>query len=266
MSYPHIFEKLSKTKVKFIKSLGLKKFRNQESMFVIEGAKNIIQLLHSNYHIHMVVGTVDFLTSYYDQITKRTQAIFQVTPELLAYLGSFQSNHAGLAVATVKANDPIEISQQEYGLVLDQIQDPGNLGTIIRIADWYAIKHIICSLNTVELYNPKVLHASMGSFINVQLYYTDLVQYLSCCTLPILGTFTVGEDIHRTDLPAGGWVIIGHESSGISKTILPYIQKRISIPKYGQAESLNAAIAAAVVCDNLKRTNPRSALKINFNP
>jgi TrmH family RNA methyltransferase len=253
MSHLHVFEQPSKATIKFIKSLRSKKFRIQENAFVVEGEKNIGQLLDSDYVVRMVVGTTDFLSLYHSSISNRSQASFQASPALLADLGSFQSNRTGLAVATRKANVPIKISQYEYGLVLDRIQDPGNLGTIIRIADWYAISYIICSLDTVELYNPKVLHASMGSFTKVQVYYTDLPQYLSQYKFPILGTFTAGENIHQTTLPPGGLVIIGHESHGISQALIPYIQKQISIPRYGQAESLNAAIAAAIVCDKLKR-------------
>jgi TrmH family RNA methyltransferase len=252
---PHLnfFEKLSKAKIKFIKSLGFKKFRLQENAFVVEGAKNIEHLLASDYVIHMIVGTADFLALYHPTIAQRTPEIFQADQDLLASLGNFQSNNTGLAVATTQPNVPVTISQQEYSLVLDGIQDPGNLGTIIRIADWYRIKAIVCSLHTVELYNPKVLHASMGSFTKVQLYYTDLAHYLSQTQMPIIGTFTIGEDLHQTVLPAGGLIVIGNETRGISQELMPYIQRRVSIPKYGNAESLNAAVATAIVCDNIRR-------------
>jgi RNA methyltransferase, TrmH family len=253
MPHHDFFEKLSKTKVKLIKSLGFKKFRLQENAFVVEGAKNIEHLLASDYVIRMVVGTADFLALHHDIIAQRTQEIFQADQKLLATLGNFQSNNTGLAVATPKPNIPVTISQQQYSLVLDGIQDPGNLGTIIRIADWYGISVIVCSLDTVELYNPKVLQASMGSFTNVRLYYTELVHYLSQVKMPIVGTFTTGENLHQAVLPAGGLVVIGHETRGISEELMPYIQQRVSIPKYGKAESLNAAVATAVVCDSLRR-------------
>src|SRR5690606_21001183 len=161
-----------------------------------------------------------------------------------------QENNAALAVAAIPSNKTFSIDINKYTLVLDGINDPGNLGTIIRIADWYKLAGIICSMNTVELYNPKVLHASMGSFIHVNIYYTHLASYLSQLELPILGTFTDGQNIHdpQTKWPPAGLILIGNESKGISQELMPYIQQRISIPKYGQAESLNAAIATAIIC------------------
>ncbi len=253
MPHRRIFEELPKAKIKFIKSLRLKKFRLQENAFVVEGAKSIEHLLQSDYAIRLLVGTPDFLASHYSQLTKHIPDIFQADPALLASLGAFQSNHTGLVVATMKPNKPITPPQQTYTLVLDGIQDPGNLGTIIRIADWYDIRQIICSRDTVECYNPKVLQASMGSFTQVQLYYTDLVSYLSQASMPILGTFTTGENLHQFSWPAQGLLVIGQEGQGIRQPLLAYIQQRISIPKYGNAESLNAAIAAGIVCDHMRR-------------
>ncbi|MEM7055771.1 MAG: RNA methyltransferase [Bacteroidota bacterium] len=236
--------------------MRLKKYRLQSNAFAIEGAKNIKLLLESDYKVQMVVGTADFLASYSTLLAQRTVETFQVGQHLLASLGVFQRNNTALAIAHTKANKPITVTDKEYGLVLDDIRDPGNLGTITRIADWYGITTIICSPSTVELYNPKVLHASMGSFTRVKVYYVDLPSYLSKAQVPIVGTFTSGAPIHHTALPAGGLVVIGNETRGISEELMPYIQQQISIPRYGYAESLNAAIATAVVCDNLRRKYP----------
>lgn len=257
MSHSKSFEVLSKSKAKFIKSLGLKKYRLQENAFIVEGAKNIQQLLAADYEVRMVVGTPDFLLSCSALIAKRTQAVFQVDRKTLACLGAFQSNYTALAVATIKPNKPVAVTEQEYGLVLDNIQDPGNLGAILRIAAWYGMQAIICSMHTVDLYNPKVLHASMGAFTHVQVYYADLATYLSQAKVPIIGTFTTGENLHHAALPVGGLVVIGNETKGIRAALMPYMQQQISIPGYGSTESLNAAMATAVVCDNLRRLCPR---------
>lgn len=255
---PHfeIAGNLPRSKLKFIKSLRLKKYRFQENAFAIEGAKHVKLLLESDYEVQMVVGTAEFLALHSTPLAHRAIETFQVSQDLLASLGVFQSNNAALAVARTKPNKPITVTNKGYGLVLDDIRDPGNLGTIIRIAEWYGIAAIICSTSTVELYNPKVLHASMGSFTSLKVYYVDLPSYLSKAQVPILGTFTSGKSIHHASLPSGGLIVIGNETRGISEALIPYIQQQVSIPCYGCAESLNAAIATAVVCDNLRRHHP----------
>lgn len=246
-------QKLSKAKIKFIKSLRLKKYRSQAHAFVVEGAKNVGLLLASDYEVQLVVGTAAFWALHGTWLAHCAFEPFQVGEELLASLGVFQGNQGALAVARTQPNNPVTVTNQAYGLVLDGIQDPGNLGTILRIADWYGMAAVICSMSTVELYNPKVLHASMGSFTRVKVYYAHLPSYLSKAQVPVVGTFTAGENIHQASLPLGGLVVIGNEAQGISKELMPYIQQRVSIPRYGRAESLNAAMATAVVCDNLRR-------------
>jgi TrmH family RNA methyltransferase len=249
-----------KSKIKFIKSLRLKKYRLQENSFILEGAKNVELLLASNYEVNIVVATANFLDEYTHLLLNRNIEIFKVDQKVLSSLGTFQENNAALAVATIPANEPFTIHSHQYVLILDGISDPGNLGTIIRVADWYAMAGIICSNNTVELYNPKVLHASMGSFINTKVYYTDLTSYLAQTRLPIMGAFTKGESIHTPQIvwPSEGLIIIGNEANGISEKLMPYIHRKISIPNYGRAESLNAALATAIICDNLTR------LKVNL--
>jgi RNA methyltransferase, TrmH family len=246
------FKSLANKQAKFIKSLRLKKYRQQESSFVVEGAKNVSLLLASHYTVQMVVGTPAFLAAHSALWQGRALAVFQVAEAALAGLGSFKTNNAALAVASMPALTAPPAGA--WGLVLDDIRDPGNLGTMVRIADWYNIPHLICSPNTVDLYNPKVLQASMGSFTRVQVHYTHLPTYLSSTALPILGTFTTGASVHHASLPLPGLVVVGNEAKGISPDVLPYIQQRMSIPRYGQAESLNAAMATAIVCDHWRRT------------
>jgi TrmH family RNA methyltransferase len=138
-------------------------------------------------------------------------------------------------------------------LALDDIRDPGNLGTIIRTADWYGIHQIVASSETADFYNAKVISATMGSFTRVSLFYTDLDAWLPTIPGRRFGTYLDGQDVHQVDFASGGIVVIGNEARGISGTVTRWITDRITIPRYGQAESLNAAIATAVICDNIRR-------------
>ena len=219
---------------------------------MVEGGKNVGLLLASDYTVQMVVGTATFLETHVAFGEGCTVPVYQADEAALASLGTFNTNNAALAVVAMPP-DSASPPSDAWGLVLDDIQDPGNLGAIIRIADWYNIPSVICSPTTVERYNPKVLHASMGSFTRVAVHHTPLAPFLSHTSWPILGTFTMGDDLHHTPMPLPGLIVIGNESRGISTALLPYIQQRITIPRYGQAESLNAAMAAAVVCDCWRR-------------
>jgi TrmH family RNA methyltransferase len=133
--------------------------------------------------------------------------------------------------------------------VLDDIRDPGNLGTMIRTADWYGVKHIIASEESADFYNPKVLSATMGSFCRVQVFYTDIESYLRMVRRPVYGTFLDGLDVHQVNFKEGGLIVIGNESNGISQSIEKLVTQKITIPRYGNAESLNAAIATGVILD-----------------
>jgi len=248
------FSSISKSKAKYIKRLGYKKYRLLENSFVIEGEKNVSLLLTSHYHVTILVATPLFLARYAHLLKNSSIEIFEIDREDLTYLSALEENYTALAVATIPP-PVLQLSSQPYSLVLDNIQDPGNLGTIIRLADWYGLGGIVCCPTTVELYNPKVLQASMGSFINVPVHYTDLPSYLAQAKVPIIGTFTSGESIHalETNYPPEGLIVVGNETHGINSELWPYIQQKITIPKYGHGESLNAALAAAIVCDNLSR-------------
>jgi len=168
-------------------------------------------------------------------------------------LGTFQTNDTVLAIAASQANVPVDI-QSGYGLVLDDIRDPGNLGTIFRLADWYGIRKVICSLHTIDQYNPKVIHASMGAFTRLEVYYTSLPQYLEEISVPVMGAMLSGDNVHQFDFPAMGVFVIGNESRGISEEVLGFLKHQINIPRYGRGESLNAAMATAIICDNWRRS------------
>lgn len=200
----------------------------------------------SDFETTTVIGTSAFLRA--NKVPAGIECI-EASENELASLSEFQSNDSALAIARLKENTPITIKQQEFALVLDDIRDPGNLGTIIRTADWFGINKIIASPETADFYNPKVISATMGSFTRVSLFYTELDQYLSNSRLPSWGAFLGGRDVHQVDFKTGGYIVIGNESRGISPLLEEKITQKITIPRYGQAESLNAAIATAIICD-----------------
>jgi RNA methyltransferase, TrmH family len=242
---------LSKADIKYIKSLQIKKYRKQEQCFVVEGAKTVQELLQSDFVVKKVIGTNEFLSK--NPVADRTEVV-EVSEKVLEGIGEFQSNNAVIAIAEMRSNKKVEINADEFALVLDDIRDPGNLGTIIRTADWYGIQHIIASEETADFYNPKVISATMGSFTRVQIFYTDLVSYLRPYQQPIFGAFLEGKNIHEVKFGSGGLIVIGNESRGISDAVKQFVTDKITIPRFGQAESLNAAIATAVICDNVRRS------------
>jgi len=241
---------ISKANIKFIKSLQIKKYRKQEQCFVVEGGKSVLELLNSDFEVEMLLGTTDFLNGLKGTIKAE---VHEVTAKDLTGLGEFQTNETALAVARMKENTEFTVSEDEFALVLDDMRDPGNLGTIIRTADWYGIRKIVASEETADFYNSKVITSTMGSFTRTQIFYTALETYLSGSRHPILGAFLDGQDVHQFKFGKGGLIVIGNEARGISPSIEKFITTRITIPRYGQAESLNAAIATAIICDNLRR-------------
>lgn len=246
---------LSKARIKFIKSLQIKKYRKQEQCFLVQGAKSVQELLGSDFQTLMVIGTDAFLA----QLTSiGGTEVFEAQEKELAALGEFQSNDAGLAVARMKPPKPFSATNADLVLALDDIRDPGNLGTIIRTADWYGIHTILASEETAEFYNPKVISSTMGSFTRVDMYYENLPEVLSKTSKRIYGAFLDGQDVHAESFQEGGIIVIGNESRGISPEVERLVTDRITIPRYGYAESLNAAIATAVILDNARRRKPHS--------
>ncbi len=247
---------LSKNQIKYINSLQLKKFRQHYQSFVVEGTKSVLELLSSDYKTEILVATDEFLQKYGSIFAKEEFEILNSTPDELSRLGSFQTNDGAIAVVKMKPNLPLEIKSGDYTLVLDDIRDPGNLGTIIRIADWYGFNGIICSDSTTEFYNPKVIAASKGSFCRIQPYYTNIQEYLSANTTgkKTIGMLLEGVSLYGYQFPQeGAFVIMGNESHGISAEIRELITDAVSIPRFGQAESLNVGIATAVICDHIRQ-------------
>lgn len=219
---------------------------------MVQGVKGVTELLHSDFVVELVAGTEPALTQV-SKPNKQPIHYVEATAKDLEAMGSFQSNDSILAVARMKKNQSPKPNPNEFYLVLDDIRDPGNLGTIIRTADWFGIKHIIASEHTTDVYNPKVISATMGSFCRVQVCYVDLMFYLSDCEVAVYGAFLSGINVHDEKFPKGGLLVIGNESNGISPSVEQYVHHRISIPGSGKAESLNAAIAAGIILDNVFR-------------
>ncbi|MPR36336.1 TrmH family RNA methyltransferase [Salmonirosea aquatica] len=247
---------LSKNQIKYINSLKIKKYRQQHGAFVVEGAKSVLELLASDYTVEFVVATDDFLQNYGSIPSRPTVDWILATPADMDRLGTFQSNDACLAVAKTKENAFLCADPGKYALMLDDIRDPGNLGTILRIADWYGIPKIICSENTTDFYNPKVIAASKGSFTRVRAHYTSLPDFIEgyLTQHALIGAFLDGESLYDFSFPqAGGYLVMGNESQGIGPEVGTRITHRITIPRFGEAESLNVGIATAVICDGWRR-------------
>lgn len=245
---------ISKNQQKYLHSLQQKKYRIEHQAFIVEGAKNVQELLRSDFQIEMVFVTASFYKENELALSKQPFLVELATADELAKAGTFASNDAALATVKTKNNQYLCANDSEIVLALDDIRDPGNLGTIIRIADWYGITKIVCSETTVDCYNPKVIAATMGSFTRVQLFYAKLESYFSQLTdAQLFGTFLNGQNVHHVTFPSQGYLLIGNESNGISKDIEVLVNQRITIPRFGLAESLNASVATAIVLDNWKR-------------
>ncbi|MDX2303252.1 MAG: RNA methyltransferase [Microscillaceae bacterium] len=223
--------------------------------FLVEGEKSVREALQASLKIEQILCTEVFYQENDYLIHSRGVDCEVITPELLAQLSSLTSNDSALAILPFFEEKILYWEEGEYILLLDNIQDPGNLGAILRIADWYGIHKIIASPDSVDLYNPKAIAASMGSFMRVKMMYTLLREYFrQCDSMPVYGALLTGQNIHEVNFDSkGGAILLGNESQGISPNLHASIRHKITIPRFGQAESLNVAMATAVICDNLRR-------------
>lgn len=241
---------LSKNQIKYIKSLHNKKDRNENKSFLVEWAKSLIELLTSDFEIETLTLSEDFYVKNRNLLAKYRFEILK--SDEITKLSTLSTNTDGIAVVKQKENLELK-NNNEIILILDEIKDPWNLGTIIRIADWYGITKIIASNNTCDFYNPKVIISTMWSFTRINMYYTDLEEYFKWVNFPIYGAFMNWENVHKTIFEKSWFLVIGNESNWISKEVEKLVAKKITIPRFGQAESLNAAVATAVILDNMKR-------------
>ena len=257
---------LSKTQIKLIRSLKYKKFRKKYGLFVVEGDKVIRELINIgikeniNYFIHSLFATSGWLNQYRKLLTGNYK-IVEITNQDLDKISFLSTPNEVMALVKIPDVDLDPDSLlPELTLVIDSVQDPGNLGTIIRIAHWFGIPNILCSPGSADLYTPKTIQATMGSFLYVRVFYTDLGSclryYYHETTLPIYGTFLSGLNIYAQQLELTGLIVLGNESKGISDEIKRYIRTPLNIPAFfsgNKPDSLNVAQAAAIICSEFRR-------------
>lgn len=245
---------LSKARIKRIQSLSLKKQRGELKLFVVEGKKQVAELFTSPYELECLVATPEWLYEHAAKIKPGTEVI-EVTEEELRKASLQQAPQEVLAVVHIPGTIfNASLLMHEFSIMLDGIQDPGNLGTIIRIADWYGIKNLVCSPDCVDVYNPKTIQATMGSFMRVNVWYENPAEVLQTLKLPVYGALMNGESLYSANLPKAGVLLIGNEGKGISDALIPLITHPVTIPKLGGAESLNAGVATAIICDAWARS------------
>jgi TrmH family RNA methyltransferase len=240
---------VSKNQLKLITSLQQKKYRVAHQLFFAEGVKGIQELLDSNFELEHLYTTQDDFEKI--PADKRTQ----ISGADLKKMTALATPNSCLALFKIPKPKPI----LKHGLIvaLDAIRDPGNLGTIIRLCDWFGIKQLICSTETVDSYNPKVVQATMGSLGRVNCCYLDLNEFIKGTDLPVFGTFMDGDSIYKTSLPQSGIIVMGNEANGISSTIENSVTQRLAIPRFGdlqKTESLNVATATAIILSEFRRS------------
>ena len=246
---------ISKNKIKYIRSLELKKNRNKEGKFVAEGFKVVDDLLALQ-PADLIVATQEWLHGKH--FAAQTEVI-EVTEEELKKVSFLQHPQQVLAVFRQDTGSDYSINTNELNLALDGVQDPGNLGTIIRIADWFGITHIYCSQDTADVYNPKVVQATMGSIARVKVEYGDLLGLVESLPddVPIYGTLLDGDNIYQQTLENRGLIVMGNEGKGISPALAKKVNHKLLIPNFPEgratADSLNVAIATAITCSEFRR-------------
>jgi len=244
---------LSKSQISLLKSVQHKKDRITHGLFLVEGYKSVIEFINSRYQTEAIYHTA----SFNPKVLKLSQKIniSEISVTDLQKISSFKTPQDVIALVKIPTWPALNnaMLKQKFSLVLDGLQDPGNLGTIIRTADWFGIRDIICSEDTVDAYNPKVVQASMGSLSRINVHYTNLAAVLPQIGLPIFGAVLNGENIYHTDFGAEGLIVLGNEGNGLRPEIEKLIGKAVTVPRTGKAESLNVAIAAALFCSEINR-------------
>lgn len=241
-------EKISKARIKWIRSLQQKKVREQEGVFVVEGEKMVLEGLKSKRHSLVALVTHKEESSIIPQ-EFREVALTADTTEM-EQLSGLKTPNKLLAVFKRSTQ---EVVQSGFELALDSVQDPGNMGTILRLADWFGIERIVCSRETVDCFNPKVVQASMGAIFRIQVIYTDLLSYLSDSKQPVYGALLNGENYRSVSYNQEGILLMGNEGNGISEQLIPLITHAVTIPRFGAAESLNVATATAILLAEVRK-------------
>jgi TrmH family RNA methyltransferase len=240
-------QSISKNQKKLINSLKYKKYRHKNGLFVVEGIKVIKEFLKSSYKLHSLYSVADIFSL-------KENPVHIISPEDLKSISFLTTPQVALALFKIKEKNNIQL--KSFTLALDGVRDPGNLGTIIRMCDWFGIKKIICSMDSVDCYNPKSVQASMGSLSRVKIYYVDLHKALKQTILPVYGADMHGHSIYDINVPQNSILVLGNESHGISDEVSSVISQNLSIPQFGkskQTESLNVAMAGSIIISEIKR-------------
>jgi TrmH family RNA methyltransferase len=237
---------ISKNQIKLITSLSQKKYRQKHQLFIAEGVKVVRELLESSFELEIIFSTESEFSSL--------DCFIQVSDQELKKISSLKTPNKVLALFKI----PLQKKVNSSGLivVLDTINDPGNLGTIIRLCDWFGVEQLVCSQDTVDCYNSKVVQATMGSLARVSISYLNLSEYLQTVSIPIFIADMDGVNIHKSKLPASAILVMGNEANGVSDRLKQLISNKISIPRYGnsnQVESLNVATATAILLNEFRR-------------
>ena len=246
---------LSKNKIKYIRSLELKKNRKEEQVFIAENGKLVGDLL-GHFSCKLLVATSEWLNEH---PRVKADEVIEVTREELSRVSLLKTPQEVLAVFKQPCYEfQQDVIKESLCLALDDVQDPGNLGTIIRVADWFGIEHIFCSHGTVEAFNPKTVQATMGALARVKLHYCDLPALIvSLKDVPVFGTFLDGDNMYQEELAGNGLIVMGNEGNGVSQEVSKLINRRLYIPNYPQeretSESLNVAVATSIICAEFRR-------------
>ena len=241
----------TQAQVKMIHGLRYKKYRRKNGLFVAEGPHLVEALMTGDHTLVHLYATNEGMERLRVQVPSEKTTL--VSDKTLTRLSNMNS-HQGLLALVALPNKAVSgaIAQQQWVLGIDGIQDPGNLGTIIRTADWFGFPYLICSPATVDAFNPKVVQASMGSIFHTAVEYAKLPEWVRMHEVPVYGLTKHGGNLYETDWPRAGFLLVGHETQGISQALEPLVAKYIRIPGFGQAESLNAAVATAVTLAQLR--------------
>ena len=257
---------ITNNQVKFVQSLRQKKYRGIHGLFIAEGSKLVLDLINSPYRLKEVFAYEQWVSDHRSILGAAQIPFTAVNEKEMTRISEFSTPSPVLAIVNIPGNTELPASvKDELVLMLDDIRDPGNLGTIVRIADWFGVRTIIGSENMVDLYNPKVVQATMGSIARVNVFYTNLVRFMNRMegSPDVFGTFISGENIYTCNLPPEGVIVIGSEANGISEELSGFVKTRLRIPPFADnieesaPESLNAAVATAIICSEFRRNGTR---------
>jgi TrmH family RNA methyltransferase len=246
---------LSKSQISLLTSLQHKKFRREHGLFMVEGYKSVTEFINSAYQVDTIYHTPAIAPKLLN--LSRKMNFQEISLNELEKISTLKTPQEIIGLVKIPIWPILNYNslKQKFSLVLDSIQDPGNMGTIIRTADWFGIHDIICSEDTVDVYNPKVVQATMGSLARVNIHYVNLMHVLPQIELPLFGAMLNGKNMYNTNFGNEGLLVMGNEGNGISPDIERLITSAVTIPRAGNAESLNVAIATAILCSEIKRNS-----------